>query len=100
MSVPVRNLLWGLAGAVTVLITYYAVFLVLFRLTLSLYTFPLLLLYLPLFFLAVGGLGIVGSVMILIGTRSPASMNFSGLSFWCGWALCPAGYLAVLLSSG
>ncbi|GAA3205217.1 hypothetical protein GCM10010486_89370 [Nonomuraea roseoviolacea subsp. carminata] len=93
MNQSVRRLLWGLAGAATALITYIAVAFVLFLLTFSLYALPILLIYTPLAFLAIGVLGVIRSIRL---TRPQSS---TPLSFWSGWALCPAGYLVLLLTS-
>ncbi|MGW5264975.1 hypothetical protein ACWEQG_28695 [Microbispora sp. NPDC004025] len=97
MRVPVRQLLWGLAGVVAAFATYVVVAFFLFIATLSLYTIPILVVYTPLVFLVIGVLGAALSVKALRRTQSPRVANLSRLSFWCGWAICPAGYLVLLI---
>ncbi|WP_405088445.1 hypothetical protein [Microbispora sp. NBC_01389] len=97
MKVSVRQVLWVLAGVVTVLVIYVAVALVLFRFALSLYLIPILAWYVPLAFLAIGVLGAAISTMMLRRTQPTTSAALSRLSFWCGWSICPAGWLVLLL---
>ncbi|MEN3535183.1 hypothetical protein AAH991_08755 [Microbispora sp. ZYX-F-249] len=97
MKVPVRQLLWGLIGVVTALATYVVVAFFLFIATLSLYTIPILVVYTPPAFLAIGVLGAALSMKALTRAHSPRPKNVSRLSFWCGWAICPAGYLVLLI---
>ncbi|MEV4178068.1 hypothetical protein [Nonomuraea sp. NPDC049709] len=74
----------------TALGIYAAVVLLIPMLTFSLALLPILLLYTPFAFLLIG---MVGVVVELTTERSPAT-----LSFWSGWTLCPAVYLAVFFS--
>ncbi|WP_327043536.1 hypothetical protein OG320_17175 [Microbispora sp. NBC_01189] len=96
MKVPVRQLLWVLAGVVTVLVTYAVVAIVLFRFALSLYLLPVLVWYTPLALLAIGVLGAAISAKVPARTQ-PTMPALSRLSFWCGWAICPAGWFVLLL---
>ncbi|MEU6428728.1 hypothetical protein ABZ860_22790 [Microbispora sp. NPDC046973] len=97
MSTPARQLLWGLAGVAAVLATYVVVAFVLFILTFSLYTISVLFVYTPLAFLAIGVLGAAVSMRVPTRTQSATPAALPPLSFWCGWAICPAGYLLLLL---
>jgi len=87
--------LWGLLGVVTVLATYVVVAFFLALLTFSLYTIPILFVYTPAAFLAIGVLG--GVISITARAQSATQRALPPLLFWCGWVICPAGYLLLLL---
>ncbi|MFC7384086.1 hypothetical protein [Sphaerisporangium rhizosphaerae] len=93
---PVQGLSWGLAGVTTAVVLYVLAVPLVVTLTLSLYTLVILMLWLPIAWLVIGVLGVAVSTVVLVRTPSPAALSW--LSFCCGWALCPAVYLLVLLS--
>ncbi|MEU8275026.1 hypothetical protein ACFYOK_08450 [Microbispora bryophytorum] len=99
MNVPVRHLLWGLAGVVAVLAAYLVVAFFLFLLTFSLYTLPIIFVYTPLAFLAIGVLGGAVSMKVLTRAQSTTPTALPPLPFWCGWVICPAGYFLLLFAS-